>query len=301
MPDGDNDDLEPLDPTVDPTSAAPTAQSLWQSMSPGSDTSSSSWPPTTPHHRRKIAAMSGGIVVLMLTAGVIGYAISGTTRSSSSRTTTPTTIPGVSISPTVPVDPSVVALGQIVLHQTDVPATDSVQLIPNGNRLSQPTLDLCNGTFASETLRAARLQVASVDAQGTTILSTEAVFYRNTAATTQALAEIRTVAAQCPNTPVVSPVGEPTVTTRFNPPPDKTWPHTTNVVRLAYDVVSHDQHANSYHSIVVYLRRGRLLMGVYFSQPTATQAPVAGNTSIARIVKVFEARIAMLPSSVINS
>ena len=41
---------------------------------------------------------------------------------------------------------------------------------------------------------------------GNTLLSTEAVLYRDPAAAEQGLAELRKVRAECPDTPVVSPV-----------------------------------------------------------------------------------------------
>ncbi len=84
--------------------------------------------------------------------------------------------------------------------------TVSVQALVGGDQVSgQTTLDLCNGTFASESLRSARLQVAVVDAQGDTPISTEAVAYVNPAATLQAFTELKATAANCP----VGPGGEP--------------------------------------------------------------------------------------------
>ena len=102
--------------------------------------------------------------------------------------------------------PDRAVLGRLVVRQADVGATRTVLLIPNGNVTTQPTLDLCNGTFPSERLRTGRLQVAVVDQAGTTLLSTEAVLYRNPAASAQGFAELRKVRAACPNSAVKSPV-----------------------------------------------------------------------------------------------
>ena len=55
------------------------------------------------------------------------------------------------------------ALSSLVVRQADVGPTRVVVLIPNGNRTTEPTLDLCNGTFPSEKQRVARLQVADVE------------------------------------------------------------------------------------------------------------------------------------------
>jgi hypothetical protein len=177
----------------------------------------------------------------------------------------------------------------------------TVAAIPGGTRVSGgPTLDLCNGTFPSESQRRARLQVAAADAQGNATLSTEAVLYSTPAGATQAFSELKSVAANCPGSPVASPVGETTVTTRFNPAPDGAWPQVAGVERLAYDFVSTDQSGQAQHSVAVYLRHGRALMGVYFPTPAGAQSAAAGQTTLAGIVNVFASRLAQLPASMVN-
>jgi hypothetical protein len=200
-----------------------------------------------------------------------------------------------------PRDPSAAALDGLVVQQSDVGTILQLLPLPRGNQVAgEATLDLCNGTFPSESLRTARLQVAALDDQGTPALSTEAVLYSKPDAAAQALTEVQSVAANCPKAPVTSPVGEPTLTTTFNPPPDGDWTRTEGVDRLAYDITTTDQTGQTAHDVVVYLRRGRVLMGVYFWQPDAPQAAVAGQTSVSGIVGVFAARIAALPDSVVN-
>ena len=190
----------------------------------------------------------------------------------------------------------------MVVNQNDVPSTVSVQPLNGGDQVNgQTTLDLCNGTFPSESLRSARLQVSVVDIQGDIPLGTEAVSYQNPAATAQAFAELKAVAANCPSTPVPSPVGEPTVTTKFAAAPDGAWPQVPGVDRLAYDFTTVDAMGQSHHTVAVYLRRGRFLMGVYFAQPDAAQVPVSGQTSIPSIVNVFAARMAAQPAAIANS
>jgi hypothetical protein len=211
--------------------------------------------------------------------------------------TTPTTTPG----PTVPPDPDESALGSLILRQTDVPAGNTVALLDHGADLTVATLDLCNGTFPSEAKRTARRQVVLADEQDTLQISTEAVLYGAPAGGVQAFGELRSVAAKCPPTPVISPVGEGTAITRLRAAPDGSWARTPTVERLAYDfdTTSAATGATS-HSVAVYLRRGRALMGVYFDEPDGAQVPVAGKTTIAGIVGVFEARLAHLPASVVN-
>jgi hypothetical protein len=207
-----------------------------------------------------------------------------------------------SIQPAESTDPGAPSLSGLVVRQGDVSSPIVVAELPGGNQVTgQTTLDVCNGTFPSESLRTARLQLAAADPQGSTIaLSTEAVLYKNAAATAQAFAELRSVTAHCPSTPVVSPVSEPTVTTHFNAAPDAKWPQTPNVQRLAYDFVSTDDQGNSTHSIAVYLQRGRALLGVYLGSPDGAQPPVNGQTTVAGIVNVFANRLGSLPASVVN-
>ncbi len=169
-----------------------------------------------------------------------------------------------------------------------------------GNTLTQATLDLCNGSYPSEASRTARLQVVLNDASGNAPLSTEAVLYRNAAATAQAFNELKSVVAHCPSTPVVSPVGEPTITTKFNAAPDAQWPHVAGVARQAYDLVASDGLGDSAHSIAVYLRRGRALIGLYVQKPTGLQESVGGKTTVAAIVNLFERRLAAIPASAIT-
>jgi hypothetical protein len=98
---------------------------------------------------------------------------------------------------------------------------------------------------------------------------------------------------------VKSPVGDDTVTTKFRSAPDGLWPRTPSVQRLAYDFVTTDAATGeAAHSVAVYLRRGRVLMGIYFARPDGAQDAVAGRTTIAGIVAVFEARLATVPASV---
>ncbi len=237
-----------------------------------------------------------GVLALMLACG----ASFGVGRVLAPDASEPNAAPRVTPSaPTTPAGPD--TLAGLVVHQHDVAGTLTVRLIPGGDRFEgQITLDLCNGTFPSEARRTARLQVAVVDSQGNAPLSTEAVTYGTPADGDQAFAELRATAASCPSTPVVSPVGEPTVTTKFNAAPDGAWPKVPTVERLAFDFVT-TAAGQSQHGVAVYLRRGRVLMGVYFSDPDDSVPTVDGQRAIANIVNVFATRIAALPVSVTGS
>jgi hypothetical protein len=249
------------------------------------------------------------VLLALLLIGGAGFAIGwfaiGDNGHSSS---TPAATLPTSPSTTAPANPLAPALQSIGLHQADVASGTDVVLYPDGNRVGAEfaTLDLCNGTFPSESLRVARLQVAAVNASGTDpnpkpAMSTEAVAYTNAAATQQAFSELRKVAASCPAGPVTSPVGEGTATTHFNAAPDGSWPQTAGVDRLAFDLVTTDSSGVSQRSVAVYLRRGRILEGVYFATADASQSTIKGQTTMSGIVSLFANRIAQLPASVVNS
>ncbi|HEV7524711.1 MAG TPA: hypothetical protein VGP92_07080 [Acidimicrobiia bacterium] len=247
-----------------------------------------------------VAAVATGLVVLSLVVGfgTASLVLNARDKGSSTSATSPappTTVPA-------PTDPDAAVLGGLILNQSDVVPPNMVQLIDHGADLTSATLDLCNGTFASESQRTARRQVALSNAQQSLFLmSTEAILYRHAAVGAQAFGELRSVASHCPSTPVKSPVGEGTATTTFRTAPDRTWARTPTVDRLAYDFVSVSAaNGSPSHSIAVYLRRGRVLMGLYFRQPDAPQAAVDGRTTVAGIVSVFEARVARVASRVAN-
>jgi hypothetical protein len=247
----------------------------------------------------------GAVAVAVAVVAAVITALSGpgsTPRSASVPGTAP---PGGT--PTIPapqpVDPDAAALNNLVIAQSDVSSAYVVGLIPGGSEVvGQTTLDLCNGTYPSERLRTARRQVVVEDAQGANVISTEAVLYRNAAATAQAFGELRARAANCPQTflpPAPGESGAPSKTT-FKPAPDASWPQVAGVQRQAYDFTTTDEQGNASESVAVYLRRGRALLGVYFSNPGQPQPAVAGQTTVAGIVDVLAKRMAALPASVVD-
>ena len=172
----------------------------------------------------------------------------------------------------------------------------SVHLLPGGDQVKgQATLDLCNQTFPSESLRVQRLQDVAVDSSGAGVLSTEAVLYQNAAATKQAFKELRGVRASCPKGPVTSADGTKTTTT-FQPPriPSGLRRPRSGVRR------SPDHHG----------REGRergVPGGVPAARPSAArrlllkaddpQPAIDGHTKPADIVNAFATRVAQLPAS----
>jgi hypothetical protein len=251
-----------------------------------------------PQWRRGLR-LAGAVIVVAVMAAVARDLAGG-----SSRLNTQTPEPGqMTPSPSAPSsqDPSASLLAGLVVTNTDVGPALSVAGLQGGNGLTQPTLDLCNGTFQSEGMRTARLQVAAVDGAGTTVISTEAVLYSSAAGTAAAFSELKSVVAACPDHPVESPAGQAPVTTRFQSPPDGSWPQVQSVERLAFSFDSISASGETSHSVAVYLRRGRALLGVYFSDPDSSHAAVAGHTAISEVVNVFATRLAKLPLAAVST
>jgi len=213
--------------------------------------------------------------------------------------------PSTTIPPAASSDPNAGLLNRIDVTQADAPAGDIVTLLQGGNLVSdQVTLDLCNGTYPSESLRTARRQLDLDDRTGRTLLSTEAVLYTSPSATAQAFSELKARGANCPQTFIPPPPGEdalPASKTTFSAPPDGSWPAVAGVERLAYAFTTSTQDGTSDDSIAVYLRHGRALLGLYFSNPGQFAGPIAGKTTVEGVVGVFEQRLAQLPASAVNA
>ena len=246
----------------------------------------------------------GRIIALCVAFGIV-FAVSyrigvATTDNDSGAVSAPgNSRPPSGASPGPPARPS--SLPALLVQPRDTTSALSVHLLPGGDQVDgQPTLDLCNGTFPSESLRVQRLQDVAVDTSGAGVLSTEAVLYRDAAATKQAFRELRHVAASCPKGPVTSPVSGSTFTTTFHQPPDGAWPNTASVEREAFSLTMADAKGASSDSVAVYLRRGRVLLGVYFSKPNGEQPPIDGHTTVPDIVGAFAARVAQLPESFVS-
>jgi hypothetical protein len=314
-------DLEPVPPTVwytppygsppyDASGSAPFAQPV--DGDPPGVNGPPPGDPGPPGGRGPVTAFLAAVVVVALIVGFATATLVLDARDSNSNQsstapdfTSPTTTPSVQVpgttAPAGPVDPDEGVLAGLIVKQPDVPATATVHHLPHGADLTVGTLDLCNGTFPTETKRTARRQVSVTDADGAVRFGTEAILYRGPSIGTDAFRELRSVVARCPSTPVESPIGEPTATTTFRPAPDGAWPRQKTVERLAYDFVSVSTDTSQpSHAIAVYLRRGRVLMGLYFPAPDTPPIAVAGRTTIPSIVSLFQDRMAKLPARVVN-
>ncbi|MGH9171259.1 MAG: hypothetical protein ACRD0Z_10370 [Acidimicrobiales bacterium] len=175
-------------------------------------------------------------------------------------------------------------LAKISLGQRDLPKGVSAVVLNGGLEVAgQTTLDFCSDSYASETLRVDRRQMVTLQSNGTVFtFSTEAVIYKDAAATLTAFAEVRAAAANCQGGSDTTVGGS--------------WPTVPGVERLSYATSE-----SGFSSDVVYLRRGRVLLGIYFNgSPTSLPFAVAGSTSIETITHTFEQRLAALPASAVG-
>ena len=96
------------------------------------------------------------------------------------------------------VDSKQVALAKLGFRPDDFSQEWTVLPMANGTTLSDPSLDFCNGTYASEKDRVERRQVTATKVGSTfSFLSTEVVKYSSAAAASAAQKELVKVLAQC--------------------------------------------------------------------------------------------------------
>ncbi len=242
------------------------------------------------------------LAILGLALGIVATGACRPSDTTTPKRASPSTTGPRSASPLRTAAGDTALVQSLGVQQADVPSGNTVLLIANGDKVEGAvTLDLCSADFPSEELRTARRQVAVADSQLQTRLSTEAVLYKNPAATQQVFDELRDVRARCPDT-FVAPANSDVVPikTTFNPPPDTRWPQTPGVDRLAFDLTLTDTEGRSTRTVAVYLRRGRVLLGVYFPRPDQPPLRIAGNITMQTIVQAFAERLKRLPASAVS-
>ncbi|MGH9223191.1 MAG: hypothetical protein ACRD2W_05275 [Acidimicrobiales bacterium] len=202
---------------------------------------------------------------------------------------------------TIPTTPgnNPAALPTLSVKQEDVPHDFIVSLWPNGDRVEgEVTLNMCSATYPSEALRIARRQTAVFDTQERLVLSTEAVAYQTPAATAQVFQELRDAQTNCPKGFMQPPNGDPTRII-FGPTPDRDWPAVPNVERLVFDYIEMNEDGAIGRAALVFLRRGRILLGIYvYFQPDAPPPTVNGAETVDAVTNVFATRLSELPQNV---
>lgn len=196
------------------------------------------------------------------------------------------------------------ALPKLSVHQPEVPADYQVLLYPNGDRVvHEVTLDLCAAAFPSEALRIARRQTAVLDSAQHLVFSTEAVGYQSEAATAQAFKELRDAQTNCPAdfVPSAAAGGTP-LRTLFNPAPDKGWAAPpAGIERIVFDMFVVDEQGLGARTAAVYMRRGRILLGLYYYLlPDQPLPAVEGQTTVETITALFANRLSQLSAKVVG-
>jgi hypothetical protein len=133
-------------------------------------------------------------------------------------------------------------------------------------------------------------------------LSTEAVVYTSAGATAEAFRELQHVAAHCPSGYLVGPDGPPAKRTTLLPDPGTSWPLVAGVHRLGYKQMIATKGEATVEVITIFLRRGRVLLGLYFqySGKAVLPAAVHGSWSVDAVTRVFEDRLADVPPTAVR-
>lgn len=183
-------------------------------------------------------------------------------------------------------------LATIGLQAGDVAKTLTVKTIPDGTSLGVPSLDFCEGNYASESLRVKRLQKGVFDAKDVYGgISSEVVVYRDTAAAMQAIEELQRVKLQCPTGKEITTVDGHTLTFTFHPAPG---PANTPLVDAAHRMVVHvtmQVDGKPQTALLVYQVDGRVLVALYATDTTGKPFPQATLDSFLTLAGDFANRL----------
>jgi hypothetical protein len=153
-------------------------------------------------------------------------------------------------------------LSKLVLSARQVGPGYKLTSFPRGSMfIGEATLDLCAGTFASEALRTARLQVRYSHTGSGVDVSNEVVRYAGGGAK-EALREVGAVARSCAAKPKVVQRGTVTETYRISALKDPKLPKGAIVVKLQITLQQGKQRQTQ-TGVAVYQVKGNTLSGVY--------------------------------------
>lgn len=168
----------------------------------------------------------------------------------------------------------------------------------DGARVQGATsLDLCFDDFPSESLRVGRNQVGIGDDEDW--VSSEAVLYDSPHSAAQAMSELRDAAEGCPSGPIPAPSGD-AVTWSFGDPPDRDWPDEPGILRQAYQFTITSSDEDSFSSTATYLQRGRMILALYCTPPSAPSRVVKNQPTPAHFTEVMANRLAALPEDALQ-
>ena len=133
---------------------------------------------------------------------------------------------------------------------------------------------------------------------GDAVFSTEAVLYQDQAGAAEAMAEARGAASRCPPGPVAGPTPtDPQLRWRVRGDTDLGGGRPSGLDRLGLTVQASEAGSPAESEVLVFLRRGRLLLGLYFVQAAGPQAQIDGASTIASTVRTFEDRVEAVPAA----
>jgi hypothetical protein len=148
----------------------------------------------------------------------------------------------------------------------------TIALMDKGDTLEQPTLDFCGASFASESKRVHRRQVAGSFNNNSSWISSEAVLYESPAAAQQAIDEMVAAKKACPEGHVFKSDLGTDITVNFFPAPG---PNNTVLVpadkRVILNVIekSSDTNLTPQRIFMAIQVRGSLLVAFYVVEGNA--------------------------------
>lgn len=194
-------------------------------------------------------------------------------------------------------------LGAISLTQDD--AADGMLLQPyeGGDQVSgQVSLDLCFGDFPSEQLRVGRRQVGIGSTDTEAWVSSEGILYATPQDAAQAMSELATAAAQCPEDLVDPPQsGRDPLQWQFGRSPDSDWPQVPGVLRQAYQFTVTDAEGQQWSASATYLQRGRMILALYATPEDAAASVIRNAPTAQRFVVVMSQRVLAIPADALET
>lgn len=190
-------------------------------------------------------------------------------------------------------------LDAVSLSADDAAAGATFEPYEGGNEVvGQTSLDLCYGQFDSEGRRVAREQVTIGDSTGDNWVSSEAVLYLTVEDAEQAMSELTSAAATCPDGMVdpVTPDREP-LTWSFDEAPDGSWPQVDDVNRQSYEFTVTTRDGYEATSTATYLQRGRMVLALYSTPPDSAATAIRNSPDPGHFVEVMSNRLALLPDN----
>lgn len=193
-------------------------------------------------------------------------------------------------------------LAAVSLAQDDAADGMTLQPYEGGDRVSgQVSLDLCFGDFPSEQLRVGRRQVGIRGGEAAWV-SSEAILYGTPQDAAQAMSELATAAAECPEDLVDPPQPDRSpLQWQFGRSPDSDWPDVPGVLRQAYQFTVTDPEGLQWSASATYLQRGRLILALYSTPEDAAATLIRNAPTAQRFAAVMGQRVLAIPAEALET